>query len=264
MGSTSLHFRKYQGTGNDFIMIDDRANALQLSEEQIAWLCHRRFGVGADGLILLRSLESYDFEMCYYNSDGRISSMCGNGGRCIARFARDLGMNKKEFSFIAVDGEHRARVTEAEVSLKMKSVSDIQSRGSDWWLDTGSPHHLRFCEEEELERDGVMVEARAIRYSEPYRDEGVNVNFVARSPEALRMRTYERGVEAETYSCGTGVTAAALAANHAEEPGEKEVKVHTRGGDLRVRFTRDSNGHYSDIWLTGPAVSVFDGKILLP
>lgn len=255
-----LKFSKYQGTGNDFVMVDDRENRYQsLNTNQIKHICDRRFGIGADGLILLRNIENYDFQMVYFNSDGRESSMCGNGGRCILRFARDLGIQQREYRFLAVDGQHLGKVEGEEVSLQMGDVSTIKPlKDGALFLNTGSPHHVVF--QDELPGNDFIAVARAIRENELYREEGVNVNFVKINDEILDMRTYERGVEDETLSCGTGVTAAALASNFLGKTKKGSVNVQTRGGLLKVMFKRQGDS-YKDIWLIGPAERVFEGSM---
>jgi diaminopimelate epimerase len=255
-----LQFYKYQGTGNDFVLVNDLENKLNFNQAQIAKICHRRFGIGADGFILLRSHPKYDFEMQYYNSDGRISSMCGNGGRCIARFAHDMGLKNKQLHFLAVDGPHLAEVKPTQVALKMSDVNEVETASKGWFVNTGSPHYVAFAEApEDLD---LLPLARAIRYSDTYQAEGVNVNFMAWRNGALHMRTYERGVEDETYSCGTGVTAAALVAAAAGKLKENKVAVHTKGGVLNLSFERLEKG-YNNIWLTGPAEFVFKGELTL-
>lgn len=255
-----LKFYKYQGTGNDFVMLDGIANSLpQLSQQQIEKLCHRRFGIGADGLIILSPATTYDFEMIYYNSDGRQSSMCGNGGRCIVRFAHDQGILKDEYHFYAIDGPHKARVQDTDVSLQMKDVNLVENVGKqEVFLDTGSPHYVTFAEE--VEQDSFVSRARHIRNNERFKEEGVNVNFVKVADDQLNMRTYERGVEDETYSCGTGVTASVLAARQAGLLKKNEAGVRTRGGDLRVSFDTDGE-NYWNVWLHGPAEKVFEGTV---
>lgn len=244
-------------------MLDQRQMQRNFSSSQIEQWCHRRFGIGADGLIILRPHAEYDFEMIYYNSDGRISSMCGNGGRAIVRFAADLGLGQ-DFSFIAVDGPHRAVVEVDKVRLQMQDGLSVKARGQDYFTDTGSPHHVVFHSDPEAL--DLVSAARAIRYAAPYTEAGVNVNFVAlRGAEALQMRTYERGVEAETYSCGTGVTAAALSAHYSGQLSAQRIAVQTRGGDLAVSFEPPSKagGLYRAIWLEGPAQKVFEGQLVL-
>lgn len=242
-------------------MIDNRAKGLKpLSQNEIKALCDRRFGIGADGFILLEKLEGYDFHMVYYNSDGRESTMCGNGGRCITRFAQDLGIVKDQYSFLAIDGPHEAYIKDGLVSLKMKDVEQVEQVGQDLFADTGSPHHIVF--DKDLEQLDIITEARKIRYNDHYRAEGVNVNFIKIMDDRLDMRTYERGVEDETYSCGTGVTAAVLASHYSGKANSNSVAVKTRGGDLSVTFNKTDKG-YTDIWLTGPAEYVFEGEVEL-
>lgn len=257
----TLHFFKYQGTGNDFIILDNRNwSYTSLTREGIRLLCDRRFGIGADGLMLLNPHPGYDFEMKYYNADGGESTMCGNGGRCLVKFAHDLGIRKSEYNFIAIDGPHRAEIDDhGIVSLKMKDVPVIKEAHGDFILDTGSPHYVKMVSEV-MDLD-VYQKGMDIRYGSEFAREGINVNFVEqRRPDEIIVRTYERGVEDETFSCGTGVTASALATYH-NEVGYNYVKVVTRGGNLTVRFDRNQNGSYENVWLCGPAVKVFEGTI---
>lgn len=240
-------------------MIDGRAEIPSFSQSDIAKLCHRRFGIGADGLIILAPHPKLDFRMIYYNSDGRESTMCGNGGRCIARFAADLQVVGDTMRFLAIDGDHQARIVKDEVTLQMIDVDKVAPLGEDYFTDTGSPHHIAFADE--LEKMDLISLAQAIRYNDHYRAEGVNVNFVKVTDNGLSMRTYERGVEDETYSCGTGVTAAAIVAHAAGKIREQSVAVHTKGGDLNLSFSTDNKGKYYDIWLQGPATYVFKGEI---
>lgn len=240
-------------------MIDGRNEIPSWSTSDIEKLCHRRFGIGADGLIILASEPGFDFRMIYYNSDGRESSMCGNGGRCIARFAHDLGMGNT-FNFIAIDGPHKAEILDQTVRLQMKDVAEVKSSGSDWFTDTGSPHHVVF-HANPMELDLVPA-ARAIRYSELYAEDGVNVNFIEGNGQQWQMRTYERGVEDETYSCGTGVTAAALVAHRAGKAEKSPIHMKTKGGDLALAFEYSPERGYYNIWLEGPAQKVFEGKLL--
>jgi diaminopimelate epimerase len=250
-------FYKYQGTGNDFILIDGREKIPTFSQIEIEQLCHRRFGVGADGLIILVSEPGFDFRMIYYNSDGRESSMCGNGGRCIAQFAHDLGLGST-FNFIAIDGPHKAEVGLEKVGLQMKDPSRPSVQGEGWFLDTGSPHHIEFANNPQ-EMDLIKA-AQDIRYSEHYTKEGVNVNFIKGAGQYWEMRTYERGVEDETFSCGTGVTAAAIVAHHAGKVPQSPVYMSTKGGELSLSFDFSEKIGYSNIWLEGPAVKVFEGN----
>lgn len=258
-----VHFYKYQGTGNDFVIMDNRSGELdKLTEAQVAFLCDRRFGIGGDGLMLLNRHPQYDFEMKYYNSDGRESSMCGNGGRCLVKFAHDIGLVKDAYHFIAVDGEHEAEVnSDGSVSLKMNDVERIDAAGKDYVLNTGSPHFVQLTEGV-MDLD-VFKEGRAIRNSDPYKEKGINVNFVERQKEGegIIVRTYERGVEDETLSCGTGVTAAALVC-HQNNEGLNEVPVQTRGGRLRIKYEKKGDT-FKDIWLIGPAQKVFEGTVEL-
>ena len=257
----NIPFHKYHGTGNDFIMIDNRERVFPSEDfDLIAALCHRRFGIGADGLILLNLHPDYDFEMDYFNSDGRRSSMCGNGGRCIVEFARSLGVIENKARFIAIDGEHEAVMTEFGVKLKMTLPKGFQELANgDHWIDTGSPHYVRF-EEEDLKTLDVFSLGRTIRNTEPWKAEGTNVNFVKLlAPGCAEVRTYERGVEDETWSCGTGVTAVAeiIARTQPESHQEGEpILLKTPGGDLRVHVAAGK-----EPWLEGPAVKVFEGDL---
>lgn len=257
-------FHKYHGAGNDFILLDDREGDLlaQLDQPTIASYCARHFGIGADGLMLLRNHPAYDFEMVYYNSDGAASSMCGNGGRCIVRFAHDLGILKAEYNFLAVDGPHRAKIlANGNVTLEMIDVASISSpRAEAFVLDTGSPHYIAFVADAALV--DIVSRGRAIRQSPPYAAEGINVNFVSGDTKGLSIATYERGVEDETLACGTGVTAAAIAAVHRinAPTGDFRIPVRAKGGLLAVSGTH-KDGRYTNLWLEGPAVRVFGGEM---
>jgi len=253
-----ITFHKYQGTGNDFVIIDNRSNIIQLSTVQVKKICDRRFGIGADGLMLLNSKEGYDFEMIYYNADGRESSMCGNGGRCLVKFAYNNGIRKRKYLFIAVDGKHEASVEDnGWVYLKMKDVSGIEKHYSDSVLDTGSPHYVKTVVD--LTHFDVIKSGKDIRYSEEYKKNGINVNFVEQKDKSIFVRTYERGVEDETLSCGTGVTAAALVYAH-NDNGFNHVEVKTLGGKLAVEFDKKGENIFENIWLCGPADFVFKGE----
>ncbi|WP_317896605.1 diaminopimelate epimerase [Aurantibacillus circumpalustris] len=257
-----IKFQKYQGTGNDFIMIDNRFNPISLSNEQVAFLCHRRFGIGADGLILLESEPGFDFRMVYYNSDGNLSSMCGNGGRCLVAFAKDLGLISSKAKFSAIDGEHEATLEDGKVSLKMNDVKSMELGEDYFYLNTGSPHYVKFVED--VENYDVFNEGKKIRYNDRFNEEGTNVNFIEKNNEELFVRTYERGVEDETYSCGTGVTAAALvAAVKGMSTGKNSCLIKTKGGMLEVTFDKVLEQNFYNIWLSGPAMSVFKGVIEL-
>ncbi|MFO7258521.1 MAG: diaminopimelate epimerase [Bacteroidota bacterium] len=255
-----FHFFKYQATGNDFILIDNRSGGTALSRDQISRMCDRRFGVGADGVILINPDPSADFYIDYYNSDGS-QSLCGNGSRAAVMFASRLGIMNGKARFNAYDGLHEAELDgEGIVRLKMNDVTQCDRLGEDFLIDTGSPHYVRFLKG--VESFSVVKEGRAIRYSEPYRTKGVNVNFVEiREGNTIFVRTYERGVEDETLSCGTGVTAAALAASF--HGLGSPVTVLTRGGTLRVEFKTGQSGMFHDIFLIGPAKMVFEGDLEL-
>jgi len=254
-------FSKYQGTGNDFIVIDNRNKLYDnLSNDKVKQLCDRRFGIGADGLMLLNIHEGYDFEMKYYNADGRESSMCGNGGSCLVKFASDIGIIKSEYKFIAIDGQHRASInTDGTVSLKMNDVNNVKFDHGNYILNTGSPHFV--MPSTDVMHMDVVKRGRDIRYNNEFKKEGINVNFVEQSedPGNIIVRTYERGVEDETYSCGTGVTASALVFAH-NDNGFNRVEVQTKGGHLSVDFEKIGD-EFRNIWLVGPAEKVFDGNL---
>lgn len=259
-----IKFHKYQGTGNDFVILDNRKKEYSfLTTSQIHSLCDRRYGIGADGLMLLNEKAGYDFEMKYYNADGNESSMCGNGGRCLVKFAYNLGIHRSTYKFIATDGEHEAEIdTDETVSLKMKDVNDVKKFKGDHLLNTGSPHYVKMVND--VMGLDVYKKGHEIRYSKEFEKEGINVNFVEHLAEQdkIIVRTYERGVEDETYSCGTGVTAAALICYH-NENGFNDVEVKTLGGSLTVEFDRVDDTKYSNIWLCGPAEKVFEGTITI-
>ena len=259
----TIPFFKYQSTGNDFILIDNRKGEYSgLTTEEVKFLCDRRFGIGADGLMLLNAKQGYDFDMVYFNADGRIGSMCGNGGRSIAQFARHLGLIGEVTTFNAVDGEHAATLGKAGwVRLKMNPVSEVKIANGHYILDTGSPHYVQPVDN--LQNINVAKDGAAIRYSPTFAEKGINVNFVQMNGDgSIMVRTYERGVEDETYSCGTGVTASALVG--AKENGPGKVEVQTLGGKLLVEFNKVSDHEFEDIWLSGPATFVFKGEITLP
>ncbi len=258
-----LHFYKFHGNGNDFIIIDNRNSKIELTTSQINKLCNRRFGIGADGLMLLESSEKFDFSMVYYNSDGNLSSMCGNGGRCIAAFANMLGLVDSKMKFEAYDGVHEAVIesetlefVEWDVSLQLADVMNIEVGDEYCFLDTGSPHYVEFVDD--VSKIDVVNEGRLIRESDQFKPHGTNVNFVEKSNDSIIVRTYERGVEEETLSCGTGVTAAAIAASL--QTGQKSVLVHTKGGDFNINFDFE-NTKFTNVWLRGPARLVFEGDI---
>ncbi len=256
----NLRFVKYQGTGNDFIMIDNRSGEWDnLSISTIRKLCDRRFGIGADGLIKINSVEGYDFEVDYYNSDGS-KSFCGNGARCSVAFAHELGFTTDSVSFMAIDGAHEALKKNGLVHLKMNDVAEIDDSQKEFVLNTGSPHFIHFTEN--VRDFDILAYGKQIRYSDKYKQEGINVNAIHQlDTHSFEIRTYERGVEDETLSCGTGVTAAALALGRKNEiTGDFEYKVKSQGGDLSVKFRTTGTG-FTDIWLIGPAESVFKGEV---
>jgi diaminopimelate epimerase len=264
-----MEFFKYQGTGNDFVMIDDRVRPGRNksfpagNQALIAQICHRRFGIGADGLILLQNDDDYDFRMVYFNADGAEGSMCGNGGRCIVRFSHDLGLFTDKTRFRAVDGEHLAEVHGDEIFLKMSDVAGIEDRSGMSFLHTGSPHVVRFVTDlDDTDAVNVVADGRKVRHDDRFSPGGTNVNFVQiLDGNTLYVRTYERGVEDETYSCGTGVTAVALVA-YQQEGIHSPTVIKTLGGNLRVSFNPLPNGAFDNIYLIGPARRVFAGEML--
>ena len=259
-----INFQKYQGTGNDFIILDNRKKEyLSLTASHIRHMCDRRFGVGGDGLMMLNEKQGYDFEMKYYNADGRESSMCGNGGRCLVKFAYELDIHKGIYHFMAADGVHEAEIdTDGTVSIRMLDVKHVSKFHGDYILNTGSPHYIKMVSD--VMNTDVFKKGRDIRYSKEFEQEGINVNFVEQLPDEdkILVRTYERGVEDETWSCGTGVTAAALICYH-NENGFNDVEVKTLGGTLTVEFDRADDNHYNNIWLSGPAEKIFEGTMEL-
>lgn len=259
-----LNFSKYHGAGNDFILIDNRLNEIVLTKDQIAFLCNRHFGIGADGLMLLNAHKTYDFRMLYYNSDGNESSMCGNGGRCITAFASDLGIIKEKAHFIAIDGEHTSEVIEDSgkektVKLKMSDVSDYDVFDDFYVINTGSPHYVKFVEN--VNDTDVYNLGKAIRNDQRFAPKGLNVNFVQIEENQLFVRTYERGVENETLACGTGVTASALV--YSNFINANKIDIKTLGGNLSVSFEKKTDKCFQNIYLQGPAKFVFATDIEL-
>ncbi|MBL0308645.1 MAG: diaminopimelate epimerase [Bacteroidetes bacterium] len=257
----TVKFYKYQGTGNDFIMIDNREGLLDRNHpELVRLLCDRRFGIGGDGLIYFQNKSGYDFEMVYFNSDGNESSMCGNGGRCLIRFVKDLGLISSQCRFLAIDGDHNGEIlADGDVVLQMMDVPTIESFQNDFVLNTGSPHYVRFVED--VRKLNLVEEARKVRYSPRFEKEGINVNFVTRrSDQEIYVRTYERGVEDETLSCGTGVVASAIAFAVSTIPSLSQIQVETPGGLLSVKLQKAEAG-YRNIFLQGPAKKVFEGSV---
>ena len=259
--SVQIEFFKYQGTGNDFIIVENRQDKFPKNDTKlIARLCDRKFGIGADGLILLENDEMSDFKMTYFNAGGEEGSMCGNGGRCIVAFASFLEIIKDKTSFTAIDGLHLAEMKGNIVSLKMGDVDEIREKPDYFFLNTGSPHHVQLVSD--LESFDVFSEGKKLRYG-LYGQKGSNINYVEKkSNDSFAVRTYERGVENETLSCGTGVTAVALAMHHSGKSKSPEARIETLGGELKVRFDFE-NGAYKNIWLTGPAEQTFKGFIEL-
>ena len=265
-----IHFSKYQATGNDFVLVDNRTIKLKFTIENIRKICDRRFGVGADGLILLEESDSADFEMIYYNSDGS-QSLCGNGCRSVVDFASSLGIIGSHTKFLAYDGLHEAAMLNDEtIKLRMNDVRNIQRNDNNFFIDTGSPHYVEFVSD--ITEINVVERGRKIRYDDTFKPGGTNVNFVALlDNNTISVRTYERGVEDETLSCGTGVTAAALAASFYGY--RSPVNVAVKGGNLSVAFQATSEAatapnadgahSFSDIYLIGPAKMVFEGDLEL-
>jgi diaminopimelate epimerase len=256
-----IEFYKYQGTGNDFVMIDNRSNFFPKDNIQlIARLCDRRFGIGGDGLILLENDTETDFKMVYYNSDGNQSSMCGNGGRCLVAFAKKLNVIQDSTTFIATDGVHHASVADnGIVSLQMIDVADIKITPDYVFMNTGSPHHIQLVED--LEHYNVKENGASIRYGELYGKQGSNINFVKKIDETtFSLRTYERGVEDETLACGTGATAVAIAMNVLGKTKANSIDLNVEGGKLVVSFDK-KDGQFTNVFLKGPAEFVFKGTI---
>jgi len=257
-------FYKYQGTGNDFVILDNRDGRFDaLTQKQVRNLCDRRFGIGADGLMLLNRKTGYDFEMIYFNADGNLSTMCGNGGRCLVKFAYHMGIHKYTYKFLAVDGEHDAEIdNNGLIRLKMNDVDQVEEHNTYVILNTGSPHFVKFASD--VENIDVVATGRDIRYSKKFSQEGINVNFLETiGDDSIYVRTYERGVEDETMSCGTGVTAAALVSAH-NSRGFNRVRVKTPGGGLSVEYNKIDDQHFENIWLCGPAELVYIGEIEIP
>ncbi len=256
-----LKFYKYHGTGNDFIMIDNRNNVFDIKDtEKIKLLCNRHFGIGADGLILLEEDPDCDFKMVFANPDGSIGAMCGNGGRCIVHFAfhvLKIIKDPKNVCFSAADGMHEAEIKGDEVKLKMQNVNEISKRNGLTFLYSGTtPHNIMFVKN--IEKFPVINEGMRIRN---FDSDGVNIDFVELKDGIFYVRTYERGVENETLACGTGATAVAIASHHLGMLKKNICRVKMPGGNLTVKFEKIKNGSYENIWLIGPAVCVFEGEI---
>lgn len=258
--SKKIKFFKYQGAGNDFILVDNRKANFDLTNEVlIKELCDRRFGIGADGLMLLQNTKNLDFEMVYYNANGREGTMCGNGGRCIVAFARDLAIITNETAFLAVDGTHTADIYGNQVNLGMIDVHQVAKDDDAYVLNTGSPHYVKLVAN--LSTYPVYAKGYEIRNNSTYSAEGINVNFVEKEGKGYFLRTFERGVEDETHACGTGATAAAMAmAIHERRNGSIEIPIRVLGGQLYISFHKDGY-HFTEVFLKGPATYVFEGEI---
>jgi diaminopimelate epimerase len=255
----TIQFNKYQGAGNDFVIIDNRNNGFNPDDYVlINRLCDRRFGIGADGLILICKSESNDFEMKYFNSDGKIGSMCGNGGRCSSDFAIKHGIAKTKLSFKAADGLHNAIAENGIIRLQMNDPKEPALVNGSYFINTGSPHYVIF--RNDIDNIDVYTEGKKFRWADEFAPGGTNVNFVEVGKDSIYVRTFERGVEEETLSCGTGVTASAIATVLSGHLDTKSVKVRTKGGNLSVSFTI-ADKKITDIWLSGPATFVYKGEI---
>jgi len=258
----NLDFYKYHGTGNDFILIDNRKEQFDITDTvQIALLCNRHLGIGADGLILLQNSANYDFKMVYFNTDGSTGAMCGNGGRCIVAFAKLLNIIVNKATFEAADGIHKAQIDlENNVNLQLMDVGFILEDTDYLFLNTGSPHHVTFVNN--VSKIKVKSKGRKIRNSSTYANTGTNVNFVEQINEnTFKVRTYERGVEDETLSCGTGVTAVAIAAFQTQRTQKNNIEVRTNGGTLAVSFDKTEDA-YTNVYLKGATKLVFKGKLV--
>ena len=254
-----LYFKKYQGCGNDFVIINNIENKINLNTNQIAFLCDRRFGIGADGFIEIVNIQKDFFKMNYYNSDGNLSSLCGNGSRCAVQFCFDIQLISNKGIFESNGIINKFEVLKESVKIEMNSISEIQNIGNHYVINTGSPHFVIF--EEKIKDKNIIMPSREIRYSMDF-PEGINVNWVEEMDNHLFVRTYERGVEDETYSCGTGVTASALVYANKNNLTEGHIKIKTKGGDFEIGFKKDSQ-LYKNVTLEGAAKKVFEGQITI-
>jgi diaminopimelate epimerase len=255
-----LHFYKFHGTGNDFIILDARDNWFPaLSKKLVTFLCDRRFGIGADGLVLIRPNSRFDFTMIYFNSDGNEGTMCGNAGRCAVAFAKKLGIITDHTKFESTDGIHEGWIHEENVRLTMQPVNRVKFSENHYELNTGSPHYVKFVKS--IEKTDVKHKGAAIRYSGTYGKKGINVNFVSPYKDGIFVRTYERGVEDETLSCGTGMVASAICTAIRNKTDKNSFSIYTRGGKLHISFTRSGKQRFGNIILEGPASFVFEGNI---
>lgn len=253
-----IKFQKFQGAGNDFIIIDNRNQVYEFTREIVEYFCDRKFGIGADGLMLLETCPGYDFKMRYFNSDGREASLCGNGSRCIVAYAHRLGLFLQTTRFLAADGEHQGEITLQGVRVKMNDVSRITVTPDYFFLDTGSPHYVKVVAD--AFQTDVVTAGRMIRYAPSFQPGGTNVNFITPTPACIRIATYERGVEDETLACGTGCVAAALSAALLNHDHSGTYTLQTKGGILKVSFKQLADNHFTDIWLEGPANSFLPAK----
>jgi len=257
-----IHFDKYHGAGNDFIVFDNRLKSYNdMLVNQLKKICDRHFGIGADGIILIESHSDADFEMIYYNSDGKLSSLCGNGGRCAVSFALRHNIIKTETIFMTADGLHKAyQIHPNQIRLQMQDVVDLIENDNAIIINTGSPHYVKLIQN--CKKVDTNSQGAAIRFSEQFMPDGINVNFIQKdTPNRYHIRTYERGVENETLACGTGAVAAALAMHYmGESNGECKIELQTLGGLLTVDFDF-INQTYTNIHLQGPADFVYSGII---
>jgi diaminopimelate epimerase len=253
-----IDFYKYHGNGNDFILFDNRSGQINFSTDQIKALCHRRFGIGSDGIILIENHEDCDYNMVFYNPDGS-QSFCGNGSRCALHLAKELSIIDRDARFLAIDGFHEGIIDENGSSIHMKDVQEIEVGNDYYFLNTGSPHYVKIVPS--IENIDVYTEGRQIRYNDRFKQEGTNVNFVELSDGKVKSRVYERGVENETYSSGTGTTAVAISSYLKQESLGEKIVVETKGGPINVTFKYDGNGQFTNIWLIGHASPVYKGQI---
>ncbi len=256
-----LKFYKYHGAGNDFIVIDNRMSSFKVQSGTINRMCNRRFGIGADGLMLLENTENSDFYMRYFNSDGKESTMCGNGGRCMVAFANALGIIKGKTQFMASDGLHKANIIDSRtVTLQMKDIKTFETYGEDFYLDTGSPHYVRFVDD--ISSAPVYNDGKQVRHDKRFAPGGTNVNFVQVDKDLnLSVRSYERGVENETLACGTGIVASAIATYLNNKTDKTSFLINAVGGKLKVHFDPFDENKFRNVWLTGPVEFVFAGEI---
>jgi len=255
-----LYFSKYHGAGNDFVIVDNRTSIFPISTDLIKKLCNRHFGIGADGLMLLENTPQADFYMRYFNSDGNESTMCGNGGRCITLFAKNRGIIELSANFLGVDGEHESNFeADGNINLKMQNISEVEIGNDYYFLDTGSPHYVRFVND--VQKVDVFSQGIQIRNAFNLQNGGTNVNFIDFNNGIINIRTFERGVENETLACGTGTVASTIAYYLHTKKFEPEYRIQTQGGVLYVKFNVMNESTFNNIWLKGPAVHVFDGEI---